>query len=156
MDDLKVAARLSRWGAGNFAFNLTFIPTEKFTWKPDPASKSTSEIAGEVIGVMQMCMPVFKGGGFEVSEFPKPANAEEVRSLLIPAAEAYAAALEAAGPELERLTMTPGGELWASRAVLFPLIDLIHHHGQICYIQSLLGDAETHFDPAGMAAFGPD
>lgn len=156
MDDLKVAARLARWGAGNFAFNLSKIPADKFTWKPEPAAKSASDIAGEVIGVMQMSMPVFKGGAFEPSEFPKPASAEEARALLIPAAEAYAAALEAAGPELQRLTMTPGGELWASRAVLFPLIDLIHHHGQACYIQSLLGDADAHFDPAGMAAFGPD
>ena len=32
-----------------------------------------------------------------------------------------------------------------ARAVSFPVIDAIHHHGQIAYIQSLLGDAETHF-----------
>ena len=38
-----------------------------------------------------------------------------------------------------------GGVFRAYRAVCFPLMDLFQHHGQICYLQSLLGDREMHW-----------
>jgi hypothetical protein len=73
-------------------------------------------------------------------------------------AEAYAAALEAADPaaSLQRTLELPFGKFWAARFVLFPVIELIHHRGQLCYLQSLLGDAEVRFDPeAGDRFFNP-
>lgn len=30
------------------------------------------------------------------------------------------------------------------------MLDLFHHHGQICYLQSLLGDTEMHWDAAAI------
>jgi hypothetical protein len=84
--------------------------------------------------------------------FPQPVTLEEARSLLVAAAEDYATALEAAGSELDRPQAMPfGGVFRAYRAVCFPLIDLLHHHGQICYLQSLLGDRETHWNEAAIA-----
>lgn len=151
MEDLRVAARLVRWASRNLAFNLDFLPADRWEWKPDPAAKSPQAIMGEVIGVMRMAMPVFAGGAFAQVDFPQLASAAEAKPLLIQEADAYAAALDAAGPELDRLTDTPGGELLAAHAVLFPLIDLLHHHGQIIYLQSLLGDAEAHFDHDALA-----
>ena len=38
----------------------------------------------------------------------------------------------------------PFGEFPLSQAVSMPVVDLIHHHGQIAYIQTLLGDTEDH------------
>jgi hypothetical protein len=43
-----------------------------------------------------------------------------------------------------------GGLLWATRAVLIPVLDLLHRHGQICYLQTLLGDTEMHWDEAAI------
>lgn len=44
----------------------------------------------------------------------------------------------------------------ASRCVLWGMIDLVHHHGQVSYIQSLLGDKDQHFNPDGTNWFAPD
>ena len=46
-----------------------------------------------------------------------------------------------------------GGMLWAPRAALIPVLDLLHHHGQVCYLQTLLGDREQHWNEAAIAEF---
>ena len=38
-----------------------------------------------------------------------------------------------------------------TRAACYPLLDLMNHHGQILYLQSLLSDAEMHWDEAAIA-----
>ena len=77
-------------------------------------------------------------------------------SQLTEASTAYATALDAAGDELERPVESPFGTMWASSAVLFGAIDLLHHNGQLTYIQSLLGDAEMHFPENALGEyFGP-
>jgi hypothetical protein len=49
-----------------------------------------------------------------------------------------------------------GAVFWARHAALYPVIE-VNHHGQICYLQSLLGDTEMHGDwPAIDHAFGAD
>jgi hypothetical protein len=40
----------------------------------------------------------------------------------------------------------PFGTFPLARAASMPAFDLIHHHGQIAYIQTLLGDEESHFN----------
>ena len=65
--------------------------------------------------------------------------------------DAARAALERTGAELDRAQEMPFGATFrASRAACFPLLDLTHHHGQICYLQSLLGDSEMHWDEAAI------
>src|SRR5205807_1931078 len=83
---------------------------------------------------------------------PLPKTLPEAVELLEAAVEDYATALEAAGPELERGQAMPfGGVFRASRAVCYPVLDLFHHHGQIMYLQSLLGDRDQHWDEAAIA-----
>jgi hypothetical protein len=48
--------------------------------------------------------------------------------------------------ELDRPVETPVGTLTGQRIAALAVIDLLHHHGQIAYIQTLLGDTETHLD----------
>jgi hypothetical protein len=156
MADLKAIARTVRWGAESMAFQLAQLPADKLDWKPNPASKSALQVAGEVIGVMELTLPLFQGKGFEFQQFPPPANLEEAQRLLKEKSDALAAALEAAGPELDQAIDTPMGPLWGTYAVTFGMIDLLHHHGQITYIQSLLGDAENHTDMGSLERwFGP-
>ncbi|MCC2669577.1 MAG: DinB family [Armatimonadetes bacterium] len=157
MADLKTVARLTRWAAGSMAFNLSKIPEDKLDWKPTPESKSALDVVGEVIFVMKAGMPIFTGGTIDFGgERAKPAGRAEALQGLREAAEAQAAALDAAGDELERAIETPMGPLWGAHAVTFGLVDLIHHHGQITYIQSLLGDAENHMEMDALAQyFGP-
>ena len=156
MSELRAVARVVRWAAESMAFHLEQLPADKLDWKPNEASKSALQVTGEVIGVMQMMLPVFSGGGYQPGPPPQFGSLEEAKRLLSETSGRFAAALDAAGPELERAIPTPFGDLWGSHAVLFGMIDLVHHHGQITYLQSLLGDAESHIDPAMIGRwFGP-
>lgn len=154
MEDLKAAAWMLRYGARSLAHNLEYIPADRARWKPGADAKSPLEIAAEVIRVLHMYQPIFEGPDYPdpPPQAPRPESLEEARTLLLAAADEYALALEAAGPELDRPQEMPfGGVFRASRAVCFPLMDLFNHHGQIGYIQSLLGDADTHWDEAAIA-----
>ena len=157
MADLKAVARLARWAAGSMAFNLNQLPEDKLDWKPNPETKSALDVVGEVVFVMKSSLPVFQGGtiDFELAR-AKPSSLAEAQQWLAETAETYTSALEAAGDELERPIETPFGPLWGAHAVTFGLVDLLHHHGQITYLQSLLGDAENHMEMEALAKyFGP-
>ena len=155
MPNLEPVARVVRWGVESMAFNLGQLPADKLNWKPNPESKSALEVTGEVVGVMQRMQGVIEGGGFHGAQYETPATLEEAQRQLAETGEAFAAALEKAGPELERTLETPFGTMWGSRVVLWGMIDLVHHHGQISYLQSLLGDGEMHFNPSGRRWFDP-
>ena len=149
MEDLKAVAWMLRYGVRSLVFNLEQIPEERAQWKPEPQAKSPLEIAAEVLRGMRMYRPIVDNPDFpkEWPKHPQPKTLAEARAMLVETAGEYAAALEAAGPELDRPQAMPfGGVFRAYRAVCFPLMDLFHHHGQISYIQSLLGDAETHWN----------
>ena len=154
MDNLKVAAWMLRYGVRSLTHNLEFVPADRLDWKPEPGAKSALEIAGEVVGNLQWCLPILRGGEWETSSGrPRLTSLEEARSLLIGTADEYATALEAAGPELDRMVNIAGDMLWAPRAALIPVLDLLHHHGQVCYLQTLLGDREQHWNEAAIAEF---
>lgn len=158
MENLKVAVWMLRYGARSLAHNLQFIPADRLDWKPEPGAKSALEIAREVVGGMRMYLPILRGGEWDRSrEYPRVTSLDGARSLLAETAEEYAAALEAAGPELDRLVNIAGGMLRAPRAALYPVMDLFHHHGQVCYLQTLLGDREQHWNEAVITElWGPD
>ena len=159
MQDRNAVPALIRFMARSFAYQLTFIPEDRWGWKPEPAAKSAGEITGEVIAVFEMSRPVLSGQEPPQpgrGPYPAPPSAAAGAEQLVRIADEYAAAFEAAGAHLERIRDTPFGPMWAARSALFPLIDLTHHHGQITYIQSLLGDAENHADPGIVGRwFGP-
>jgi hypothetical protein len=124
MEDLKSAARLLRWAVENLVYNLSFIPEDRLEWKPEPGAKSPMEIAGEVVSGQRMMLPVFTGGEWTPQM-----------------------------TQMDRMVTIHGSPVWAPRAVLLPVVDAIHHHGQITYIQTLLGDGEYHFDMEAAGRF---
>ena len=167
MSNLEPVARVVRWGVESMAFNLGQLPADKLNWKPNPESKSALEVTGEVVGVMRMMLGLMTAGrferpaGVEPSEerrihYPLPSGLEDAQRQLTETGEAFAAALEKAGSELDRPVETPFGTMLGSRVVLWGMIDLVHHHGQISFLQSLLGDKEMHFNPEGRNWFAPD
>jgi hypothetical protein len=158
MADMQTHAALARWAARNFDHNLGFLPEERLEWKPEPTCKSAAEVTGEVAGVIRMALKLLSEGRWGQPEFPRPATLAEAREMIRSEGERYAVALETAAPEaLSRAVDSPFGRMRVERAILFPLIDMIHHHGQICYLQSLLGDAEGHGDMEAMReCFGAD
>jgi hypothetical protein len=149
MDDLKAAAWMVRYGARSLAHNLEFIPEDRLDWKAAPEAKSPRDIVLRAVRALGMYRPIFDGPDYPKHR-PLPPEAktrEEVIHLLLETAEDYASALDRAGNELDRPQDMPfGATFHASRAVCFPLMDLFNHHGQILFIQSLLGDKEMHWN----------
>jgi hypothetical protein len=151
--DLKNAAWMLRYAARSFVHNLGFIPEDRAGWRPEPGAHSPLEIAAEAVRVLHMYRPILEGPNYPdpPPPLPQPATLREAGGMISEGAERYAAGLEAAGPELDRPEEMPfGGVFLASRAVCFPVLDILHHHGQICYLQSLLGDTEMHWDAAAI------
>ena len=155
MEDVKAAAWMIRYGAQRLAHYLGFIPAEREHWTPAPEAKSPLEIASEAVRVFGMYLPMLEQGEFPPFNrgFEPPASLAEAKTQLLEISEQYARALESAGPELDRAQPMPfGGVFRATRAACYPLLDLMNHHGQILYLQSLLGDAEMHWSDEAIQA----
>jgi uncharacterized damage-inducible protein DinB len=151
---MREAVEMVRWAGRDFVFNLEAIPEDKLDWKPSPEAKSALQLAGEVATVAFSTISVLQGGGWSPTPLAVPADLAEARQLVLAHVEAFAAEMEATDPaSLQRVLTLPFGSFRADRFVLFPLIDLVHHRGQLAYIQSLLGDAEVRFDPEASDRF---
>ena len=145
---------MARWAARDFVYNLEAIPAEKLDWRPSPEAKSALQIAGEVAASMRATIPLLEGREWEWQGMPELKSVAAAREAVLEAADEYAAKLEGTDPtRLAREIQLPFGSFWAARFALFPLIEAIHHRGQICYLQSLLGDAEVRFDEEAVPSF---
>ena len=150
MHPLEPMASLLEWAARNTAYNMEFIPADKLGWKPAPTAKSAYEIIQHVCAAVGGMLPVLAGASeWLPSEEPLPGTLGEAQQQLLSRSETYAAALRQVPPsELSRtITIAGSFHMPLARAASMPVVDLIHHHGQIAYIQTLLGDEEFHFVP---------
>jgi hypothetical protein len=145
MNPMEGMAQQMSWVARNTAYNLGFLPKEKLTWKPAPSAKSALEIIGHTAGFIDAMTPVLSGGEFRAPEIEVPESLEEAQDLITECTEEYAAVLAQLSPaDLGRTVQLPFGSFPLARAASMPVVDLIHHHGQIAYLQTLLGDSEDH------------
>lgn len=145
MNPMEMMARQMEWVGRNTAYNLGFIPADKLNWKPAPTAHSALEVIGHVAGFIKAMRPVLDGGQFSPPDFTPPTTLQAAQELITSSAEDYAGGLQRLKPEdLGRSVKLPFGEFPLGRAAGMPVVDLIHHHGQIAYIQTLLGDTESH------------
>lgn len=151
MHPLEGIAGLAKFGTNNSVYNLKFIPEDKLDWKPAPTAKSAFEIISHITGVLVCMKPVLEGQPWAPPQFLQPTTLEEAQNMLSAAGEEYAAALTQVPPENLGNIVTVWGsyEVPLARAASMPVVDLIHHHGQIAYLQTLLGDEDMHFVEAG-------
>ncbi|MEO6906846.1 MAG: DinB family protein [Abditibacteriaceae bacterium] len=137
------------WAAKNVNHNLDFVPDEKLDWKPAPDAKSVLDIAHE-IALSTDSIANFLATGEYQKNVARPTTREEAKSAITAAAETYAKVL----PRLTREQLAgtahfPWGEVPMGEAIGMPVIEILHHHGQIAYIQTLLGDTDSHFFQLG-------
>ena len=145
MNPMEGMARQMNWVAQNTAYNLGYIPQEKLSWKPAPAAKSALEVIGHVAGFIEAMTPVLSGGEFRPPQVEMPESLEEAQDLITSCTEEYVAVLQRLTPaDLGRTVQLPFGSFPLAQAAGMPFVDLTHHHGQIAYIQTLLGDTEDH------------
>jgi uncharacterized damage-inducible protein DinB len=151
MHPLEGLAGLGRFATANTVHNLKFIPEDKLDWKPAPSAKSAYEIIGHLVAVLTCMKPVMEGHEWAPPQETVPTSLEQAQQVLSEAGEAYLAAITRIPPETlgNNVTIWGGYTVPLARAASMPVVDLIHHHGQIAYIQTLLGDEAMHFFEAG-------
>lgn len=141
----------AQWAARNLIFNLDFIPEDKLSWKPAPDANSALEVVDHILGAYAGLSGIIKdpttppsfGGGDE----SKVASKEEASEKLLAAVDSYCALIGGLSEEdLKKPVQMPFGTFPLSFIVSMAPLDTVHHHGQIAYIQTLLGDTESHFD----------
>jgi uncharacterized damage-inducible protein DinB len=131
------------WAGRNISDNLNFIAEDKLNWKPAPEAKSALEIANHTISVIAYFTAALKGT--EAGERAPVTTREAAQAAIAQSTTEYANAVRALSPQdLERKVMLPFGELPLLVAANLAVIDTVNHHGQITYIQTILGDTEDH------------
>ena len=151
MDINQHLAQQIRWVARNFAFNLDFVPADKWNWKPAPTASSAQEITAHITQTLARAALMIAGADWDEAESQMPdvltnGSLEAAKAKLHEAAEAFAVQVEELTPEAgNRILHTPYGDFSVAQFASVDLMDLMHHHGQIAYIQTLCGDTESHF-----------
>lgn len=149
MHPLQTFAETLRWAGQDTAYNLGFIPADRFQWKPAPSAKSAAEIVNHLLFSLHSMLPVLNGGEWQHPDFTEATGPEDAAALLTAVSEEYADKMLAIpAADLSRDVKIWGHyHTWLGRAATMPVVDTIHHRGQIVYIQTLLGDVEDHFTP---------
>lgn len=151
MHPFQMTARQLSWAANSIALNLDYIADDKLRFKPAATAPSALEIVDHLLDVLHRLTPLV--GGFENAEAaPQPVqNRDDAKARLLEAAAKYRAMLlDLKAEQLEENVETKAGALPRRAIALMPVNDIVHHNGQIAYIQMLLGDTETHRDLASL------
>lgn len=138
--------------SANLAHNLDFIPDDKLDWKPAPTANSAMEIARHLLMAHGRITAMLNGKNPDEATIANPQTREEAKAALKESATAYAAMLRSIDPStLSEMMDMRFAKLPKAMVASMAVADTIHHHGQIAYLQSMLGDTESHFD---MSLFG--
>ncbi len=147
MHPFQTLARQMDWAANSLAHNLDHIADDKLRWNPAPGAPSALEIVDHILNVLHRMTPLV-GDAEPQDEAPAAvANRDDAKARLLEAAANYSAMLRAMPPEkLDESVSARRGAMPRRALAVMPVNDMIHHHGQIAYIQMMLGDGETHHD----------
>lgn len=149
MGPYDVLAGMTEFCGVNIAHNLDFIPEDKLNWKPAPDANSAMEVVVHILHAMHGMRPMLKGEPWVSLEIETPKDLAASKAAVIEAAAAFAADLKNIDLSiLENSVETPMGPMPLGQVITWGPFDLMHHHGQIAYLQTMLGDKESHF--AGM------
>lgn len=140
---LELIAGQIDWAHRNINNNLDFVPDDKLNWKPAPEAKSVLEMINHATGTVHTFTHLLTGS--HKHELQPVTNREEAKAGVTHVVQAHLDALKTLAPsDLEQIVSTPVGDLPKAAIAGLPVVELINHHGQITYIQSLLGDSESH------------
>jgi uncharacterized damage-inducible protein DinB len=149
MNAMEALAAQMEWAGRNFVYNLKFIPDDKLDWKPAETAPSALEIVNHMADSLSRVRTRITGGEYEPNII-LATNREEAQALIHEEIGLYAQMLRAtSNEELEQTVTFPWGEFSKAKLAEMMSIEVSHHHGQIAYIQMLLGDTESHFEEMG-------
>ena len=131
------------WAHKNINNNLDFVPADKLSWKPAPKAKSVLEIINHATETVHTFTSAISGAAR--TDLTPATDAASAKALVTQVIEAHQKLLQTLTPaEGEQTVSTPVGELPKAIAASLPVVELLNHHGQITYIETLLGDSESH------------
>ena len=144
MTPIELIAGQLNWANKNICNNIDFIPEDKMNWKPEPKAKSPLEIVEHMTGTLAMMTGGLKGEA--AKELPTPGTRDEAKKLVSQVIQDHVAYIKTLSDE--QLAGTTNfenlGEFPTTMAAALPVIETINHHGQLTYIQTLMGDDESH------------
>ncbi len=140
---LELVASQIDWAHKNINNNLDFVPEDKLSWKPAPEAKSVLEIINHASNTVHTFTHAITGS--HQHQLQPATDRAGAKALVTQVVQAHLNLLRTlTPPDLEQMVATPVGQLPKGIAAGLPVVELINHHGQITYIQSLLGDLESH------------
>lgn len=144
MTPIELIAGQLDWANKNICNNIDFIPDDKLAWKPEPTSKSPLEIVKHMTGTVNMMTSGIKGEAEK--ELPDVATKAEAKQLVNQVIQDHVAFIKTLSDEQLAGKVTVGqlGEFPMTMAAALPVIECVNHHGQFTYIETLLGDDESH------------
>lgn len=145
MNNIDQLIGMMEWTAKNVNYNLDFVPDDKLDWKPAPDAKSAMDIAHEIASSTDSIANFLTSGEYQ-KNVERPDTRDHAKAAITAAAETYSKAVRSLTAEqLAGNVQFPWGETPMGEAIGMPVIEALHHHGQIAYIQTLLGDTDSHF-----------
>lgn len=145
MESIEVLIGMAQWGAQNVVYNLDYIPDDTLQWRPAPDAQSALEIAHEIARSVESASRLFQTNEYQ-HKVSEPQNRDEAKQAILDAVESYATALRSLSEErLNNMVKFPFNEMPMEYAIRVPVTEILHHHGQIAYIQLLFGDTEDHY-----------
>lgn len=133
------------WVEKNIANNLDFLPDDKLNWKSSPTANSALEIMDHLVAVIQFQTANMRGD--ENPQFTQLhfQSRDEAKAALHDAAREYSqVVVSLKEDEWNREITLPFGTFSAMMLGEIAVSDAMHHHGQIVYLQTMLGDTESH------------
>ena len=149
MDALQLWTGQVSWAMKNLAYNLDFISDDKLDWKPAETAPSALEIVNHMGDALSRMRSQISHNEY-ASNIILATNCDEAQTLVREETAKYAQMLRDTTPEqLNEMVTFPWGEFSKGRLAEMMSIEVSHHHGQIAYLQMLLGDTQSHFEEMG-------
>ena len=144
MTPIELIAGQLDWANKNICNNIDFMPDDKMDWKPEPTSKSPLEIVAHMTGTVNTMTSGLKGES--PKELPKSATKAEAKQLVNQVIQDHVAFIKTLSDEqlAGKVELPKLGEFPMIMAAGLPVVECINHHGQLTYIETLLGDEESH------------
>ncbi len=134
------------WAGRNIAINLDFVPDDKLNWKPAPHANSALEIINHLVPNILRLSDIISGGDGQFHVEPITTREAAQTAIRHAAAEYAIQVSKLSNDDLDRQVHLPFGEVPCSHACAIGVTEAVNHHGQLTYIQTLLGDVESHLE----------
>ena len=144
MTSIELTGALLDWANKNICNNIDFMPDDRMSWKPEPGAKSPYEIIGHMTNTVEMMTSGLKQHAKR--ELPDPTSKEQAKQMVNEVIQNHVAFIKTLSDEqlAGKVNLGPLGEFPMAMATALPVVECINHHGQLTYIQTLLGDEESH------------